>query len=87
MSVERMGEECESMTLMEVNDLVNEAAVKAYCRNNDIDARTCRWVCVQKDKHSVKMRTIVRKLAKRQKPMHSMKMSSQISTVEPLKSC
>ena len=37
-----MGVECVSMTSMEGDDLVNEAAAEAYRRTNDIDAIACR---------------------------------------------
>lgn len=78
---------------MEVGDLVNEAAVKAYCRTSESYAITCREVCVLKNKLNVKMRMVAHKIAKGQESMCSkgqesvcsLMMSSSTSSVESLK--
>lgn len=87
MSVKWMGVECESTTLMEVGDPVNEAAAKAYCRANGIHAITCHWVCVQKDESNVRMGMVAREvaIAKGRESARTLMMSSPTSSVESLK--
>jgi hypothetical protein len=77
--------EVASMTSQHVGKPIPESEAKVLAKKWGIPIISCRWVCVQKDDTSVRMRLVAREVAKRQASARDLMVSSPTSSIESLR--